>query len=274
MGGIGKTQLARAYAHRYRDEYRLGWWTPAETPLTTTTALAELAVRLGAAVGLSQSQQLTYAREALAERDRWLLVFDNTTDPAALEPFLPAFGNGHVLITSRCSAWHGLADPTPVDLLPLDAAAELLRERSGDPDQQAAETLAEELGQLPLALEQAAAYASRQQLSLTGYLQVFRARRAELLARGQPLAYHLRVRGGGLRGCGDLEGRLLLSVAAVAYAVATGLTLYASGHVERRISPQAGTILDRIAGILLTSIAVILLASGFTDLVVAALSRN
>jgi hypothetical protein len=46
MGGIGKTQLARAYAHRYRDEYRLGWWIPAETPLTTTTALAELAVRL------------------------------------------------------------------------------------------------------------------------------------------------------------------------------------------------------------------------------------
>jgi tetratricopeptide (TPR) repeat protein len=189
MGGIGKTQLARAYAHRYRDEYRLGWWIPAETPLTTTTALAELAVRLGAAAGLSQSQQLTYAREALAERYRWLLVFDNATDPAALEPFLPAVGNGHVLITSRTSAWHGLAQPTAVDLLPLDAAAELLRERSGDPDQQAAETLAEELGRLPLALEQAAAYASRQQLSLTGYLQVFRARRAELLARGQPLAY-------------------------------------------------------------------------------------
>ena len=76
MGGIGKTQLARAYAHRYRDDYRLGWWTPAETPLTTTTALAELAVRLGAAVELSQSQQLTYALEAslamrqqLADRD-------------------------------------------------------------------------------------------------------------------------------------------------------------------------------------------------------------
>ena len=73
---------------------------------------------------------------------------------------------------------------------------------------------------------------------------------------------------------GNLEGRLLLSVAAVAYAVVTGLTLYASGHVERRISPQVGMILDRIAGILLTSIAVILLANGFTDLVVAALNRN
>jgi Tetratricopeptide repeat/AAA ATPase domain len=189
LGGIGKTQLARAYAHRYRDDYRLGWWIPAETPLTATTALAELAVRLGADADLPQPRQVSFAHEVLAEQDGWLLVFDNATDPAALEPLLPATGNGHVLITSRSAAWHGLADPIAVDLLPLDAAVRLLQQRSGDPDQQAAEALADELGRLPLALEQAAAYASRQRLSLAGYLQVFRQRRAELLARGQPLAY-------------------------------------------------------------------------------------
>jgi len=72
---------------------------------------------------------------------------------------------------------------------------------------------------------------------------------------------------------GTFDQRVLLSIAAVAYAAVTGLTLYASGHVERRVSPQAGMILDRVAGILLTSIAVILLANGFTDLVVAALNR-
>jgi multiple antibiotic resistance protein len=72
---------------------------------------------------------------------------------------------------------------------------------------------------------------------------------------------------------GTFDQRLLLSIAAVAYAAVTGLTLYASGPVERRVSPQAGMILDRIAGILLTSIAVVLLANGFTDLVVAALNR-
>ncbi|MCM4084731.1 hypothetical protein [Paractinoplanes hotanensis] len=68
----------------------------------------------------------------------------------------------------------------------------------------------------------------------------------------------------------DNGERLLLSLAALAYAVVTGLTLYASGHVERRVSPRIGMILDRVAGILLTSIAVILLANGFTDLVQAA----
>ena len=69
---------------------------------------------------------------------------------------------------------------------------------------------------------------------------------------------------------GDVRGRALLSIAAVAYALVTGVTLYLSGHVERRISAQAGLILVRIAGILLTSIAVILLANGFTALVLAA----
>jgi multiple antibiotic resistance protein len=73
---------------------------------------------------------------------------------------------------------------------------------------------------------------------------------------------------------GSTAGRLLLSIAAIAYAAVTGLTLYASGHVERRVSPQAGMILDRVAGILLTSIAVMLLTSGFTDLVLAAAGRN
>lgn len=31
MDGIGKTQLARAYAHTHRDRYQIGWWIPAET---------------------------------------------------------------------------------------------------------------------------------------------------------------------------------------------------------------------------------------------------
>ncbi|MEU7908499.1 MarC family protein [Actinoplanes sp. NPDC049118] len=73
---------------------------------------------------------------------------------------------------------------------------------------------------------------------------------------------------------GSVTGRIWLSVAAVAYAVVTGVTLYLSGHVERRISPAAAAILDRVAGILLTSIAVVLLANGFTDLVQNALGTG
>jgi multiple antibiotic resistance protein len=70
---------------------------------------------------------------------------------------------------------------------------------------------------------------------------------------------------------GSWGNRGWLSIAAVGYGAVTGLTLYASGHLARRVSYGTLTLLDRFAGILLTAIAVILLANGFTDLVVAAL---
>ena len=46
---------------------------------------------------------------ALAQRNDWLLIFDNAPDAAAIRSFLPAAGQGHVLITSRDSKWHGVA---------------------------------------------------------------------------------------------------------------------------------------------------------------------
>jgi multiple antibiotic resistance protein len=62
--------------------------------------------------------------------------------------------------------------------------------------------------------------------------------------------------------------RFVLTAAGLAYAAVTGLTLYAAGHVQRRVSARAMAMLDRVAGILLTAIAVTLLASGGTRLVV------
>ncbi len=64
-----------------------------------------------------------------------------------------------------------------------------------------------------------------------------------------------------------IKEKALVSVAAIGYALVTGATLYLAGHVHRRISAQGMVLLDRIAGILLTAIAVILLDNGFTDMV-------
>jgi multiple antibiotic resistance protein len=64
---------------------------------------------------------------------------------------------------------------------------------------------------------------------------------------------------------------LLLSVAAVAFAAVTGLTLRASGHLQRQLSANARSLLQRIAGIVLVSIAVSLLLNGVPRLVVATL---
>jgi tetratricopeptide (TPR) repeat protein len=190
MGGVGKTQLARAYAHQYRDHYQVGWWIAADSPVAAAAALGTLAAALGLPDGLPLDTLVARLSGALAERQGWLLVFDSATDSTDLEPLLPAAADGHVLVTSRNQAWHGLAEPVPVEVLGPDAAVRLLQQRSGDPDRDAAAELATQLGCLPLALEQAAAYAEQQHLALSRYVKLFRQRRHELLDRGRPLAYN------------------------------------------------------------------------------------
>jgi uncharacterized protein DUF4062 len=143
MAGIGKTQLALAYAQRHRGDYTLGWWIPAETDLGMLTALAELGAVLGLPAELPPAELATRSRDALGEQSGWLLIFDNAPDPTAIVEYLPGTG-GHVLVTSRNSAWQGIADPVPVDLLSLENAVELLLRRSGDQDRQEAARLAEE----------------------------------------------------------------------------------------------------------------------------------
>jgi tetratricopeptide (TPR) repeat protein len=189
MAGVGKTQLALAYAQRYRGDYTLGWKVPAEIELDLVTTLAELGIALGLPAGQPPAQLAAHARDALGERSGWLLIFDNAPNLAAVAQYLPGAGGGHVLVTSRDSAWQGIADPVPVDLLSPENAVELLVRRTGDPDQQSAKRLAEALGRLPLALEQAAAYAASQRLPLAAYLELFTQRRDKLLALGRPLAY-------------------------------------------------------------------------------------
>jgi len=119
---------------------------------------------------------------------RWLLVFDNAPDRASVARFVPPAGPGRVLITSRDQIWPpGHAIEVPV--LNPHVAAEFLVNRTGDLDRRAALDLAGELGGLPLALEQAAAYIQAAGDTLAGYLALFRHRRAEMLARGEPTGY-------------------------------------------------------------------------------------
>ena len=93
-----------------------------------------------------------------------------------------------MLITSQSALWPpGQALEVPV--LDIGVAADFLVSRTGDPDRQAAGELADALGGLPLALEQAAAYIQASGNSLAGYLALFRQRRADLLARGEPTGY-------------------------------------------------------------------------------------
>src|SRR6202020_2121324 len=107
---------------------------------------------------------------------------------ASLAAFLPPAGPGQVMITSQNPNWPG--EPLHVPMLEPGVAADFLANRTGAPTRQAAMDLANALGRLPLALEQAAAYIiSGTSLSLAEYLVLFRQRRSEMLARGEPTGY-------------------------------------------------------------------------------------
>jgi hypothetical protein len=101
LGGVGKTQLAIEYAHRYAADYDLVWWVPAGQPLAIPGRLAALALRLGLPQFADQETQLGVLWEQLGWRERWLLIYDNAEQPRDLAPYRPPAGSGQLLVTSR-----------------------------------------------------------------------------------------------------------------------------------------------------------------------------
>ncbi len=188
LGGAGKTSVAVEYACRHLDQARVAWQFSAEDATVLAAGFGELAAQLGAR-GLADPRDPVASVHAVLARfpAPWLLIFDNAADMASVGAFLPPAGPGRVLITSQNPNWPGPVLDVPV--LDPDVAAGFLVSRTGDPDRQAARELAGLVGGLPLALEQAAAYLQAVGGTLTGYLALFRQRRAGLLARGEPAGY-------------------------------------------------------------------------------------
>ncbi|WP_052509528.1 tetratricopeptide repeat protein [Kitasatospora griseola] len=164
LGGVGKTTLALAYAHRYRHAYSVVWWINADSPTRIEQSLAELTRRL--LPGLTADRdRVAWAMAWLQWHPGWLLVFDNVEAVADLSPYLGALGGGRHLVTSRRAVgWPGSMRTLALGTLDPEQAAELIRTTAyGDAgstvrELQDVRALAAELGYLPLALEQAGAY--------------------------------------------------------------------------------------------------------------------
>ena len=189
LGGVGKTQLALEYAYRYASEYSLIWWVRSEGPESLNADFEALGKKLGVLSEegrVDQSEVIQAVRAELEHRTGWLLVFDNARKPDEIRPCLPRGSAGHVIVTSRYSAWGGVAKPLPVKVWEPDESVRFLLARTGKKEEAAAGELAEELGRLPLALAQAAAYIERTGRTLAGYLDLFRQRKLELFQADVP----------------------------------------------------------------------------------------
>ncbi|MFF3510813.1 FxSxx-COOH system tetratricopeptide repeat protein [Streptomyces sp. NPDC002573] len=187
-GGVGKTQLAVEYAHRFAGEYELAWWIAAEDPALIPDQLAQLATRIGAAPADAPSADAVDALSGeLRTRSRWLLVFDNIEDPELLAPYLPG-GGGHVLITSRSPHWQAHASPLNVDVFTRAESVALLHAHGAVLSESDADRLARTLDDLPLALVQAAALLT-DGLSAADLSAELARNTAEVLAEGRPAGY-------------------------------------------------------------------------------------
>ncbi len=166
MGGLGKTQLAVEYAHKYKDKYPKGIiWINADQEIDPQ--LIDIAKKAKWISPESKhSEILETALHRLRNWSECLVIFDNVEKYEDIENYLPAVdAQPHLLVTSR--EVHSNFVPVEILLLDNDRSLELLMKESNRdfsnislPEKEAARSVVDQLGGLPLAIEIAGAYLS------------------------------------------------------------------------------------------------------------------
>jgi tetratricopeptide (TPR) repeat protein len=182
----------------------------------------------------------------LGQRDRWLLVFDNAGDPADIRSWLPG-GPGHVLITSREHRWAEIAVPVEVDVLARAESVAILRDRVAGLGAADAGRLAAQLGDLPLAIAQAAGFMAETRMTAGDYLGSLATRAGKLLAQGEIGSYP-----GSLAAATGLIADRLVSEDPVAAELASLCAFFASDPIPEDLFTSAagelpGELADRAA---------------------------
>lgn len=205
LGGIGKTQLALEYAYRYHRDYQAVLWARAESTEALVSSYGMLAslLRLSEREAKEQEVMVQAVKTWLQTHRGWLLILDNADELALLPAFLPSTVGGHLLLTTRATATRRLAHRLEIETLAPCSGALFLLRRAGilAPDatleqafprqQEQAIQISQELGGLPLALDQAGAYLEETGTDLVDYWHIYQQHHVDLLrVRGGLVADH------------------------------------------------------------------------------------
>lgn len=166
LGGIGKTQLATEFVHRYGQFFAGGvFWLSFADPRSVPAEIAACggpgALDLRPDFGnLPLEDQVCLVLSAWCGPLPRLLIFDNCEDEDLLARWLPPGGGARVLVTSRRGQWNAELGVTALrlDVLPRAESVALLRKHRPDLSDADADEIAEELGDLPLALHVAGSF--------------------------------------------------------------------------------------------------------------------
>jgi tetratricopeptide (TPR) repeat protein len=218
LGGVGKTEMAAEYAHRWRSSYSLCWWVRCEREALIVNSLLSLGrmLQLPDFRVEDRDYSVSLVIDALNRGEPyqdWLLIFDNAINSEMVSNYIPQ-GTGHVIITSRDSYWRRALRVEGIELAEFQTAetVEFLRKRvpalgiieympdtDGMDEAQVREEnerrrsdaaeLATELANLPLAAEHAGAYLAETGTSAQEYLTLFRSNAHKLLATDVDIAY-------------------------------------------------------------------------------------
>ncbi|WP_007516447.1 tetratricopeptide repeat protein [Pseudofrankia saprophytica] len=180
MGGVGKTALAIRYAYRYQSEFEVVWWVAADQADAVATNISALAAPLG----LTPDSDAASVWSVLSRRQSWLVIFDNVEDLDAVARFRPS-GGGQVLLTSRRTGMDALGVALTVPTLARSDAARLLALRVRDIEPDLAERIVALLGDLPLAVEQAAGYLTTTRTPPAEYLKLLEKYFNRMIAKGR-----------------------------------------------------------------------------------------
>ncbi|MCZ0209574.1 tetratricopeptide repeat protein, partial [Streptomyces sp. UMAF16] len=192
LGGIGKSTLAAHWAATRPHGHAPVRWITADTPAAVRQGLADLATALQPVLAraLPVEALAEWGLQWLASHTGWLIVLDNVTDPADIAGLLARARGGRFLITSRlATAWSDAVTLVRLDVLHPDESLALLTRiataTSPGRSLEGAADLCDELGHLPLAVEQAAAYLAQNPLTTPRtYLQLLARHPAAMYRQG------------------------------------------------------------------------------------------
>ena len=190
LGGVGKTQIVLEYCFRYKQDYNYVFWVTAVDYASLLSGYQKIAIhaRLKSLLNMKPVDIVEGVLNWLRREQSWLLVIDNLDDIKVVAGFLPQTGpHQHTLITTRNPNSTGIpAQGLEVPLLNTTESIDLLYALSNitittnSPEREQAERIVQELGNLPLGIEQAAAYVREVAGNFTTFMNDYQQNRRDV----------------------------------------------------------------------------------------------